>query len=476
MFSPFIAIRACFKRHPSHIVVSSFSLTASPPSNAMAKTVNSTTESSPAEQLPTVSKSNAHKNPVMAGGLLSDTSHDDDEYLLFGTIRSTLRNNNMVNYSHSVSTSSTSSTNKLPGLPSPTTTGFEHGKFKKIAKVDQELTQASGDNCRKPSCCSSFENTSLTNLTKHGDESPLGSHSWKKKAASVNRPYNSHCNSSYAAAGHKLYSSISMPKFQPYDICFRRRRNSAVIEASVQGENKESYIEMDDGGTKEGILRPGMVLLKHYLTHDEQVEIVKTCRELGLGPGGFYQPGYATGAKLRLKMMCLGMDWDPQTRKYGNKRVIDGTEPPSIPNHFSELVIRAIQDAHSLIKEEYRLWNGEDILPSMTPDICIVNSYTTRGNLGLHQDRDESRESLRKGLPVVSFSIGDTAEFLYGDQRNVEEAEKVLLESGDVLIFGGESRLVFHGVSSVLPNSAPKDLLEDTWLRPGRLNLTFRHS
>jgi alkylated DNA repair dioxygenase AlkB len=90
------------------------------------------------------------------------------------------------------------------------------------------------------------------------------------------------------------------------------------------------------------------------------------------------------------------------------------------------------------------------------------------------QDRDESRESLQRGLPVVSFSIGDSAEFLYGDQRNIEKAENVFLESGDVLIFGGESRHVYHGVSSIIPNSAPKELLQDTCLCPGRLNLTFR--
>lgn len=90
------------------------------------------------------------------------------------------------------------------------------------------------------------------------------------------------------------------------------------------------------------------------------------------------------------------------------------------------------------------------------------------------QDRDESRESIRKRLPVVSFSIGDSAEFLYGDERDVEKAERVLLESGDVLIFGGESRLVLHGVSSIIPESAPPELLQDTRLCPGRLNLTFR--
>lgn len=90
------------------------------------------------------------------------------------------------------------------------------------------------------------------------------------------------------------------------------------------------------------------------------------------------------------------------------------------------------------------------------------------------QDRDETKESLHKGLPVVSFSLGDSAEFLYGTNRDVASACKVLLESGDVLIFGGKSRLIFHGVSSILPNTAPKQLVDEARLRPGRLNLTFR--
>ncbi|KAI5391395.1 uncharacterized protein LOC127108124 [Lathyrus oleraceus] len=107
----------------------------------------------------------------------------------------------------------------------------------------------------------------------------------------------------------------------------------------------------------------------------------------------------------------------------------------------------------------------------MTPDICIVNFYSTSGRLGLHQDRDEREESLQKGLPVVSFSIGDSAEFLYGDQRDVEKAENVLLESGDVLIFGGDSRHVYHGVSSIISNSAPEELVQDLEVSSGDLVL-----
>lgn len=116
-----------------------------------------------------------------------------------------------------------------------------------------------------------------------------------------------------------------------------------------------------------------------------QVEIVKKCRQLGLGPGGFYQPGYKDGAKLRLQMMCLGRDWDPETRKYGSRRTIDGTQPPGIPHEFSLLVERAIEEAHAHIKEELRVSSVEEILPSISPDICIANFYTTSGRLGLHQ-------------------------------------------------------------------------------------------
>lgn len=112
---------------------------------------------------------------------------------------------------------------------------------------------------------------------------------------------------------------------------------------------------------------------------------MKTCRELGLGPGGFYRPGYQDGGKLRLQMMCLGLNWDPQTRKYEDHRPVDGCEPPDIPLEFNLLVRRAIQDAHAVIIKDFKISNVEDMLPAMSPDICIVNFYTINGRLGLHQ-------------------------------------------------------------------------------------------
>ena len=96
----------------------------------------------------------------------------------------------------------------------------------------------------------------------------------------------------------------------------------------------------------------------------------------------------------------------------------------------------------------------------------------------MHQDDSESADSLRRGAPVVSVSIGDSCEFAYCDERPDDTAaaapaarpRSVRLDSGDVLVFGGPSRLLFHGVTKILPQRRPKELR----LAPGRLNLTFR--
>ena len=128
-----------------------------------------------------------------------------------------------------------------------------------------------------------------------------------------------------------------------------------------------------------------MVLLKSYISFSDQVKIVKKCRDLGLGPGGFYQPGYRDGAKLRLKMMCLGKNWDPETGNYGDHRPVDEAKPPTIPAEFYELVKKSIEDSHSLIQKNSKSSNVESILPWMSPNICLVNYYSENGRLGLHQ-------------------------------------------------------------------------------------------
>ncbi|XP_074268257.1 uncharacterized protein LOC141591725 [Silene latifolia] len=240
-------------------------------------------------------------------------------------------------------------------------------------------------------------------------------------------------------------------------------------------ENSEFPIEKFDlCPPRKSILRPGMVLLKNYLSISEQASILKICREHGLVNVGFYQPQFDDGGKMHLKLMCFGQFWDPKTCQYEEVRLSDHSKPPPIPRKLLELVDRAVKDSQSLISERERVKNVESILPSVKPDICLVNYYSKTGRLGLHQDKGESQESLRKGIPIVTFSIGDSAEFLYGDQRDVEKADKVVLESGDVLIFGGKSRHIFHGVPAIIPDTAPKMLLDETNFRSGRLSLTFR--
>lgn len=302
------------------------------------------------------------------------------------------------------------------------------------------------------------------------NETQLPSHS-----AKMDEPAPSKGPKSSTVHNNSKYSEHSVV-LDPFDICPPKTVTSVTLKPSLHAMNrqKRNEIKRSVEGQNGIELRSGMIHLKGYISLRDQVMIVKSCRDLGLGPGGFYQPGYRDGGKLQLRMMCLGKNWDPEARKYGNNRPYDGAKPPVIPDNLYQLVKKAITDSHSIIRKNSKASNVENILPWMSPDICLVNFYTVNGRLGLHQDCDESQGTLHKGLPVVSFSIGDSADFLYGDQRDEDNAEKVKLESGDVLIFGGKSRHIFHGVTTIHPNTAPKTLLEETNLRPGRLNLTFR--
>ena len=102
-------------------------------------------------------------------------------------------------------------------------------------------------------------------------------------------------------------------------------------------------------------------------------------------------------------------------------------------------------------------------------DLCILNYYAAAGRMGLHQDKDEGAASLAAGIPVVSVSLGDTARFLFGGTKRRDPVEAIPLESGDAFVFGGPARLRYHGVSRIIPGTAPPELGIE-----GRFNLTFR--
>ncbi|MGA8656064.1 MAG: DNA oxidative demethylase AlkB [Chthoniobacterales bacterium] len=97
------------------------------------------------------------------------------------------------------------------------------------------------------------------------------------------------------------------------------------------------------------------------------------------------------------------------------------------------------------------------------PDSCLINRYEPGTKLSLHQDRNEkSYES-----PIVSVSLGLPAKFLFGGLTRNERPRRVRLESGDVLVWGGPSRLAFHGVYTLEDGDHPLT-------GRCRLNLTFR--
>ena len=102
------------------------------------------------------------------------------------------------------------------------------------------------------------------------------------------------------------------------------------------------------------------------------------------------------------------------------------------------------------------------------PNLCLVNYYNRSAKLGLHQDRGEGSLD----APVVSISLGDDAVFVVGGFIRKDATKQLPLHSGDVVWFGGPSRLIFHGVQGISVGSST--LLREIGLADGRINLTLR--
>lgn len=109
-----------------------------------------------------------------------------------------------------------------------------------------------------------------------------------------------------------------------------------------------------------------------------------------------------------------------------------------------------------------RLW--QEVGAPGEPEACLVNHYAAGAKMGLHQDRDEATFD----APVVSVSLGDTAVFRMGGTTRRGPTKSIRLASGDVIVFGGPARLMFHGIDRVLAGSSR--LLPEG----GRINLTLR--
>ena len=198
----------------------------------------------------------------------------------------------------------------------------------------------------------------------------------------------------------------------------------------------------------------GAFHLKRHLSPAQQRALVDACRTLVDGEVPGYVPVVRGGGNMHVRMLCLGRHWNGMTYRYEEARSdYDQLRVPPLPTEFRDLARDIAASAGMMLDA----------------DLCILNYYESGGRMGLHQDKDESPRSLAAGVPVVSISLGDTARFLFGGLRRRDPVEALLLESGDAFVFGGPARLRYHGVSRIIPGSAPPELGID-----GRFNLTFR--
>jgi alkylated DNA repair protein (DNA oxidative demethylase) len=207
-------------------------------------------------------------------------------------------------------------------------------------------------------------------------------------------------------------------------------------------------------GTME--IAPGAHHLRRHLSIDRQRALVDRCRALVDGNVPAYVPIVRGGGRMHVRMLCLGRHWNANTYQYEATRAdFDGMPVPPLPPDLRALAQEIAAGAGMRIE----------------PDLCLINYYDAEGRMGLHQDKDEGPVSIGAGIPVVSISIGDTARFLFGGLKRRDPIEAMPLESGDAFVFGGPARLRYHGVSRIMPGTAPPELGIN-----GRFNLTFRQS
>lgn len=214
------------------------------------------------------------------------------------------------------------------------------------------------------------------------------------------------------------------------------------------------------------IVAPGAVLLPGWLTFDEQRDLVDSCRRWGTEAGGFHSPR-VRGGVMSVQIACLGWHWMPY--RY-SRRVEDGDgrPVPPLPGPLADLSRRAVDDALALEPGlSATLPAAVDGSAPYVPDVALINWYRPGARMGMHVDRDE-----RSPAPVVSISLGDSCTFRFGSPAGRSRPwTDVLLESGDLFVFGGPARLAYHGVPKVVPATGPPGLGVE-----GRLNVTVRQS
>lgn len=208
-------------------------------------------------------------------------------------------------------------------------------------------------------------------------------------------------------------------------------------------------------GRERAEVAPGAVHAPDWLGADRQRELLAACREWARPPAGLRTVRTPGGGTMTARQVCLGWHWHP----YAYARTVvdgDGTPVKPFPAWLGALARGAVADAL-----------GPAAVPAEPYDIALINFYDGDARMGMHRDGDE-----RSDAPVVSLSLGDRCVFRFGNtDTRTRPYTDVELRSGDLFVFGGPSRLAYHGVPRVHPGTAPP------WLGlAGRLNITLRVS
>ena len=202
------------------------------------------------------------------------------------------------------------------------------------------------------------------------------------------------------------------------------------------------------------VLAPGALLLRGFLaasTTDEADVLAGVEAVAATAP--FRHMTTPGGLRMSVAMTsCGAFGWvsDEGGYRYTARDPERAAPWPAMPDGFLRLARAAANEAG---------------YPGFEPDACLVNRYVPEARMTLHQDKDE-RDF---GAPIVSVSLGLPATFLFGGATRAVRPTKIPLVHGDVVVWGGPSRLFFHGVAPLAPGCHAQ-------LGATRINLTFRRA